>query len=227
MGRRWPMSRLPRPSTVACRRVRISASVWSPKALNWRWKARNAGDPPTPRKLDGEAGSEADCDAVGQAAGGLRPLDAATAGRRTGGVGSGRFDQSRDGPQDAKKNGMTKRKIEYWVIPPEQTPSSWPAWKKCWKPTRRPYDPSIRCCAWTSNRCSCSRRRGCRSLRRRSIGKRVDYEYERNGTASIFMFAEPLSGFRQATARVTADQGRLGDRSAPSCWTRATPIASR
>ena len=26
--------------------------------------------------------------------------------------------------------------------------------------------------------------------------KRVDYEYERHGTASIFMFAEPLSGFR-------------------------------
>src|ERR1043166_4384092 len=32
-------------------------------------------------------------------------------------------------------------------------------------------------------------------------GRRVDYEYERNGTASIFMFAEPLSGYRQATAR--------------------------
>ena len=32
---------------------------------------------------------------------------------------------------------------------------------------------------------------------------RTDYEYERNGTASIFMFAEPLSGFRQATARKT------------------------
>ena len=31
--------------------------------------------------------------------------------------------------------------------------------------------------------------------------KRVDYEYERLGTASIFMFAESLSGFRQATAR--------------------------
>ncbi len=27
-------------------------------------------------------------------------------------------------------------------------------------------------------------------------GKRVDYEYERNGTASIFMFVEPLVGFR-------------------------------
>ena len=33
-------------------------------------------------------------------------------------------------------------------------------------------------------------------------GKRVDYEYERHGTASMFMCAEPLSGFRQATARV-------------------------
>ena len=35
----------------------------------------------------------------------------------------------------------------------------------------------------------------------KSHGQRVDYEYERNGTASIFMFAEPLAGFRQATAR--------------------------
>jgi len=31
--------------------------------------------------------------------------------------------------------------------------------------------------------------------------QRVDYEYERRGTASIFMFAEPLAAFRQATAR--------------------------
>ena len=31
--------------------------------------------------------------------------------------------------------------------------------------------------------------------------QRVDYEYERNGVASIFMFAEPLAGFRQASVR--------------------------
>ena len=31
--------------------------------------------------------------------------------------------------------------------------------------------------------------------------KRIDYEYERAGTASIFMFTEPLAGWRQATAR--------------------------
>ncbi|NEP54700.1 MAG: IS630 family transposase, partial [Moorea sp. SIO3C2] len=31
--------------------------------------------------------------------------------------------------------------------------------------------------------------------------KRVDYEYERAGTASIFMFSEPLAGWRQVTVR--------------------------
>jgi len=31
--------------------------------------------------------------------------------------------------------------------------------------------------------------------------KRVDYEYERNGTASLFLFTEPLAGRRYVTAR--------------------------
>ena len=31
--------------------------------------------------------------------------------------------------------------------------------------------------------------------------RRVDYEYERAGTASLFMFCEPLAGWRQVTAR--------------------------
>ena len=31
--------------------------------------------------------------------------------------------------------------------------------------------------------------------------RRVDYEYERAGRANIFMFSEPLSGWREATAR--------------------------
>jgi len=34
-------------------------------------------------------------------------------------------------------------------------------------------------------------------------GKRIDYEYERAGTAALFMFTEPLAGWRQVTARST------------------------
>ena len=33
--------------------------------------------------------------------------------------------------------------------------------------------------------------------------KRVDYEYERAGTANIFMFTEPLAGWREVAVRVT------------------------
>src|SRR5918911_1841465 len=32
-------------------------------------------------------------------------------------------------------------------------------------------------------------------------GKRIDYEYERAGTAVIFMFAEPLAGWRDVAVR--------------------------
>jgi hypothetical protein len=35
----------------------------------------------------------------------------------------------------------------------------------------------------------------------RNHPERVDYEYERAGTASIFMFTEPLTGWRSATVR--------------------------
>jgi len=35
----------------------------------------------------------------------------------------------------------------------------------------------------------------------RNHPKRVDYEYERAGTASIFRFCEPLSGWRQVSVR--------------------------
>ena len=34
-------------------------------------------------------------------------------------------------------------------------------------------------------------------------GKRVDYEYERAGTANIFMFTEPLAGWREVSVRKT------------------------
>lgn len=37
----------------------------------------------------------------------------------------------------------------------------------------------------------------------RKHAQRVDYEYERAGTASIFLFTEPLAGWREATARAT------------------------
>jgi DDE superfamily endonuclease len=54
--------------------------------------------------------------------------------------------------------------------------------------------------------------------------RRVDYEYEQAGTASIFMFTEPLSGWRIATARPSKtkvdwalEMARLRDRRYQTC----------
>ena len=44
----------------------------------------------------------------------------------------------------------------------------------------------------------------------RNRPRRVDYEYERAGTASVLMFCEPLSGWRQATSPPTPHEKRLG-----------------
>jgi hypothetical protein len=96
---------------------------------------------------------------------------------------------------------MTKRKIEYWVIPPEADGEFVAHMEEVLEIYAKAYDPA--------HPVLCMDEQPVQLLKetRQPIPatpdhpQRVDYEYERAGTASIFMFAEPLSGFRQATAR--------------------------
>src|SRR5437879_9352559 len=125
----------------------------------------------------------------------------ATARRRTGGVGGGGVDVSRDGPKDAQKNGMTKRKIEYWVIPPEQDAEFVACMEAVLETYAEAYDPKHPVLCMDEQPVQLLKETRVPIAATKQHGKRVDYEYERNGTASIFLFAEPLSGFRQATAR--------------------------
>src|SRR4029450_8242949 len=125
----------------------------------------------------------------------------ATARRRIGGVGGGGVDLSRDGPQDAKKNGMTKRKVEYWVIPPEQDAEFVACMEDVLETYADAYDPQHPVLCMDEQPVQLLKETRVPIAATKEHGQRVDYEYERNGTASIFMFAEPLSGFRQATAR--------------------------
>src|SRR5205823_10317830 len=126
---------------------------------------------------------------------------AAAVGRRTGGVGSGGVDLSRDGSQDAKKNGMTSRKIEYWVIPPDQDAEFVANMEDVLEIYAQAYDPQQPVVCMDEQPVQLLKETKVPITATKQHGKRVDYEYERKGTASIFMFAEPLSGFRQATAR--------------------------
>lgn len=96
---------------------------------------------------------------------------------------------------------MTKRKIEYWVIPPEQDAEFVACMEEVLGTYAHAYDPENPVLCMDEQPVQLLKETRVSIAATREHGKRVDYEYERNGTASIFMFAEPLSGWRQATAR--------------------------
>ena len=96
---------------------------------------------------------------------------------------------------------MTKRKIEYWVIPPEQDGEFVACMEEVLETYAQAYDPQQPVLCMDEQPVQLLKETRVPIPPTKQHGERVDYEYERNGTASIFMFAEPLSGFRQATAR--------------------------
>ena len=49
---------------------------------------------------------------------------------------------------------MTRRKIEYWVIPPEADGEFVAAMEEVLETYASPMIGGIRCCVWTSNRCN-------------------------------------------------------------------------
>jgi hypothetical protein len=96
---------------------------------------------------------------------------------------------------------MTKRKIEYWVIPPEADAEFAAHMENVLEIYAQPYDPGHPVVCMDEQPVQLIGETRVAIAASKKHAKRVDYEYERLGTASIFMFAEPLSAFRQATAR--------------------------
>jgi hypothetical protein len=102
---------------------------------------------------------------------------------------------------------MTKRKIEYWVIPPEQDAEFVACMEEVLETYAAAYDPKHPVLCMDEQPVQLLKETRVPIATTKQHGKRVDYEYERNGTASIFLFAEPLSGFRHATARHRRTKG--------------------
>ena len=102
---------------------------------------------------------------------------------------------------------MTKRKIEYWVIPPEQDAEFVACMAEVLETYAAAYDPKHPVLCMDEQPVQLLKETRVPIAATQQHGTRVDYEYERNGTASLFLFAEPLSGFRQATARHRRTKG--------------------
>lgn len=96
---------------------------------------------------------------------------------------------------------MTRQKIEYWVIPPEADAEFVANMENVLETYEKPYDSSQPVVCMDEQPVQLVKETRPQIPATKNHPKRSDYEYERNGTASIFMFCEPLGGWRQATAR--------------------------
>src|SRR5439155_20032200 len=91
---------------------------------------------------------------------------------------------------------MTNRKIEYWVIPPQADAEFVASMENVLETYAKPYDPKLPVVCMDEQPVQLLKETRTPLPATKQHAKRIDYEYERVGTASIFMFAEPLSGCR-------------------------------
>jgi hypothetical protein len=98
---------------------------------------------------------------------------------------------------------MTNRKIEYWVIPPEFDAEFVAAMEDVLDVYARPYDPSCPVICMDEQPVQLLKETRTPIPATARHARRVDYEYERAGTANLFLFAEPLAGWREVSVRKT------------------------
>ena len=96
---------------------------------------------------------------------------------------------------------MTRRKIQYWVIPPKADAEFAASMEQVLDVYARPYDPEHPVLCMDEQPIQLLRETRVPIAGTKAHPRRVDYEYERAGTASIFMFTEPLSGWRFVSVR--------------------------
>ena len=96
---------------------------------------------------------------------------------------------------------MTKRKIQYWVIPPEADAEFIASMEEVLDTYEEPYDRDYPVLCMDEQPVQLHKDVRKPIPATKNHARRVDYEYERCGTACVFMFTEPLSGWREAIVR--------------------------
>jgi hypothetical protein len=96
---------------------------------------------------------------------------------------------------------MTNRKMEYWVIPPEADGEFVAGMEDVLCLYETPYNSSVPVICMDEQPIQLTKETRTPIPATKSHPKRVDYEYERAGTASLFLFCEPLTGKRFVSAR--------------------------
>jgi len=96
---------------------------------------------------------------------------------------------------------MTRRKIDYWVISPKCDAEFAASMEQVLDLYAQPYDSRYPVLCMDEQPIQLLKETRLPIPGTKEHPRRVDYEYERAGTASIFMFTEPLSGWRWVSVR--------------------------
>ena len=109
----------------------------------------------------------------------------------------------RNGAAQVKKNGRTNRKIAYWVIPPEADAEFVAHLEAVLETYEKPYNPGCPVLGLDEQPVQLLKETRVPIPATAQHGRRVDYEYARAGPATLFMFTEPLAGWRAVAVRAT------------------------
>ena len=96
---------------------------------------------------------------------------------------------------------MTKRKIQYWVIPPDSDSEFIACMEEVLDSYEEPYNRDFPVVCMDEQPVQLHKEVRTPIPATKSHARRVDYEYERCGTANVFMFTEPLAGWRHVSIR--------------------------
>ena len=96
---------------------------------------------------------------------------------------------------------MTNRKIQYWVIPPEANAEFVAHMENVLDTDALPPNSQVPVMCMDEQPVQLLKETRVPIAATKAHAQRVDDEYERAGTASIFMFTEPLSGWRTVRVR--------------------------
>jgi hypothetical protein len=123
-------------------------------------------------------------------------LDAATVGRQVAGAEGGRVGLQGDRPERSQKNELKPWLKKQYCIPPKESGEFVCRMEDILEVYSRPYDPKRPqiCMDEAGKQLVAETRRPLPPKPGKPL--RYDYEYERNGTCNLFVFCEPLTGWR-------------------------------
>lgn len=96
---------------------------------------------------------------------------------------------------------MNNRKMQYWVIPPAADAEFVANMEDVLEAYAEPYDRKVPLLCMDEQPVQLVKEVKTPIAATKSKPNRVDYEYERAGVANVFMFTEPISGWREVAIR--------------------------